>query len=131
MTKGGFANGFFVAVPLNFIADLATVYSGLFSILNLFIFPDQQEAKSFQTQALGFKKQRLFKPFPSTFGIIPYSPFGPVHAEPVNINWQKMHSFWPKEIGLSSFLLLTLRFPPKRHSLSILVRNLLSGGSST
>ena len=48
------------------------------------------------------------------------------------INWQKMHSSWPKEnSGLSSLPFLTLRFPPKRHSALILVSDALSGISST
>jgi hypothetical protein len=69
MTKGEFANGFFIAVPLTFIADSA-LYTVAFSPFETCLFfPDQQGAKTFQSQTLSFGKQRSLSHFLHPWGI--------------------------------------------------------------
>lgn len=130
--NGEFVNGFFTAVPFTLIADSASVYNGLFSIQNLLSSSISAGSKVIPNTNSRLWKADIMRPLPSSLDIIPYSPFGPVQADLVNINWQKMHLSWPKEnIGLSFMSLQTLEFPPKRNSGLILVSSSLSGISST
>ncbi len=65
------------------------------------------------------------------FGMIACSPLGPLHEEPVKINWWKIHLSCPNDIsGFSSGCLRMLRLPPYFCLELILVNNVLSGISS-